>query len=130
METSQTVLVVDDTPGSVELVAGLLESAGFRVHTAQSAGAALDAAHATEPDVVVLEPLMEDGWEVTAWLRRRDGRGPALVALTRGPWDVTDSRAAGFGYLVMKADDPQTLLAAVALCASPFDSNDGDGFSS
>ena len=125
MENPLSVLVADDTPGAADEIVELLESAGFAARAVGSSGAALDAAHALEPDVVVLEPLMEGGWEVAAWLRRRNGRGPALVALTRGPWSVAESRATGFDYLVMKADEPYTLLVAVNLCSRPFDSGSG-----
>jgi two-component system OmpR family response regulator len=121
--TDLTVLVVDDYPDVADAVVDLLTSSGFRAHAALSSCAALDTAEEVEPDVVVLEPLMNDGggWKVAAWLRRRDGSRPALVALTCGPRDVTDCRARGFDYMVLKSDHPQTLLAAVALCAPPSD---------
>ena len=96
--TRATVLVVDDHLGAAESAAGQLEAAGFRVHAVRSSRAALSAAEAVEPDVVVLEPLMNDGggWEVAAWLRRRNGVGPALVALTCGPCEAAECDAAGF----------------------------------
>jgi CheY-like chemotaxis protein len=115
-----TVLVVDDFPNLADSAADLLEMAGFHAYAARSSGEALDLADEVEPDVVVLEPLMGDGggWEVAAWLRRRgDKLGPALLALTHGPCDLAECRAGGFDFLVKKEDDPQTLLAAVALCA-------------
>jgi two-component system, OmpR family, response regulator len=116
--TDLTVLVVDDYPDVAETVADLLTSAGFRAHAALSSGAALELAEEVEPDVVVLEPMMHDGggWEVARWLRRRDGSGPALIALTYGTCTVADCRERGFDYMVLKGDDPKTLLAAVALC--------------
>jgi CheY-like chemotaxis protein len=118
-DTDLTVLVVDDYSDGVDTVVELLAASGFRTHAAHSSSAALDVAKAVEPDVVVLEPLMNDGggWEVAAWLRRRGGEGPALVALTCGPCDRLDYRAAGFDYVVLKGDEPRTLVAAVALCA-------------
>ena len=123
-QTDLTVLVVDDSPDAADAIVDLLTSSGFRAHPARSSGEALYAAEAVEPDVVVLEPLMKDGggWEVAAWLRRRDEQGPALVALTCGPCDMADCRAGGFDYVVLKGDDPRTLVAAVALCAPPSDS--------
>jgi two-component system, OmpR family, response regulator len=116
-----TVLVVDDYPGAADAVVRLLTSAGFRARVARSSRVALDLADRVRPDVVVMDPLMSDGggWEVAAWLRRRNGTGPSLVALTKGPCDVVDCRAGGFDYLVLKGDDPQTLVAAVALCTEP-----------
>jgi len=114
-----TVLVVDDHADAARRTAALLEAAGYRVHAAASSRAALNAAEAVGPDVVVLEPLMNDGggWEVAAWLRRRNGSGPMLVALTRVRGDRAAYRDAGFDFLVLKGGDPQTLVAAVALCA-------------
>lgn len=112
-----TVLVVDDYPDAADTVADLLATSGFRAYAARSSGEALDVADAVKPDVVVLEPRMRDGggWEAAAWLRRKNGSGPSLVALTSVRVDRAAYRAAGFGYLVLKGDDPRTLLAAVAL---------------
>ena len=117
-----TVLVVDDHADAARRTADLLGAAGYRVHAAVSSRAALNAAEAIGPDVVVLEPLMNDGggWEVAAWLRRRNGSGPMLVALTSAPIDRTEARHAGFDFLLLKGGDPRTLVAAVALC-SPSD---------
>lgn len=117
--TDLTVLVVDDYPDAAEAVADLLAHAGVRAHVALSSCAALDRAEEVEPDVVVLEPMMNDGggWEVAAWLRRRDRSGPALIALTGGSCTVADCRERGFDYMILKGDDPKALLAAVALCA-------------
>jgi CheY-like chemotaxis protein len=114
-----TVLVVDDHADTARWTADLLEAAGYQVHAAVSSRAALNAAEAVGPDVVVLEPLMNDGggWEVAAWLRRRNGSGPMLVALTGARIDRAEARAAGFDFLVLKGGDPRTLVAAVALCA-------------
>jgi CheY-like chemotaxis protein len=111
-----TVLVVDDYPDAAKSVVDLLQFTGFRAFAALSSAEALDLAERVEPDVVVLEPLMKDGsgWEVAAWLRRREGHGPALLALT---CDLAKCRAGGFDYLVLKGEDPLTLLAAVTLCA-------------
>src|SRR5687768_3450697 len=113
-----TVLVVDDHTGTARRTADLLEAAGYRVRVAVSSRGALNAAEAVGPDVVVLEPLMKDGggWEVAAWLRRRNGAGPMLVAPTRVRDDRAAYRSAGFDFLVLKGDDPQALVAAVALC--------------
>ena len=112
-----TVLVVDDYPDAADTVADLLAVCGFRVHTARSSGEALDVAEAVEPDVVVLEPRMRDGggWEAASWLRRRNGSGPILVALTSARLDRAEYRVAGFDDLVLKGDEPRTLVAAVAL---------------
>ena len=112
-----TVLVVDDYPDAADAVADLLAVSGFRAHAARSSGEALDVAEATKPDVVILEPRMKDGggWEGAAWPRRKDGTGPMLVALTSARIDRAKYQAAGFDYLVLKGDDPRTLVAAVAL---------------
>ena len=114
-----TVLVVDDHSDTAYRTAELLEAAGFQAYAATSSRAALNMAEAVGPDVVVLEPVMGDGggWEVAAWLRRRNGSGPALVALTRAHIDRSEARDAGFDFLVPKSGDPKTLVAAVALCA-------------
>src|SRR6266581_8470535 len=66
------VLVVDDEANLVDLVRGYLEREGFVVATAADGPAAVDAAHALRPDLIVLDLMLPgfDGLEVCRRLRQ------------------------------------------------------------
>jgi class 3 adenylate cyclase len=68
------VLVVDDTPHNVKLLADLLAAkAGYRVCTAASGAEALDVLEKHEPDLALLDVVMPgmDGYEVCRRIRSR-----------------------------------------------------------
>jgi two-component system, OmpR family, response regulator len=61
MSGASRILVVDDQPNIVDMVATVLRFHGFEVTTAASASQALAAAAAQRPDLVVLDVLLPDG---------------------------------------------------------------------
>ncbi|WP_461030366.1 response regulator, partial [Streptomyces sparsus] len=65
------VLVVDDDPTVLEVVAGYLTRAGFAVDRAVDGPSALDRARTAPPDLVVLDLMLpgRDGIEVCRRLR-------------------------------------------------------------
>jgi CheY-like chemotaxis protein len=65
------ILVVDDDPVSVELLAGILEGAGMQVLRAGGGAAGIAAARAERPALVLLDLMMPDvsGFEVIEELR-------------------------------------------------------------
>ncbi|HNQ87365.1 MAG TPA: response regulator transcription factor [Verrucomicrobiota bacterium] len=79
------ILVVDDEPDAVELVAFNLRQAGFEVATAADGAEALKKARAWIPDLVVLDVMLPelDGFEVCKLLRRDPATaGVAILMLT------------------------------------------------
>ncbi|MFM2082666.1 MAG: hypothetical protein RL380_1357 [Verrucomicrobiota bacterium] len=66
------ILVVDDEPDAVELIAFNLKQAGYDVVTAADGAAALKQARATQPALIVLDIMLPelDGFEVCKLLRR------------------------------------------------------------
>ena len=68
------ILVVDDERDITALVAYHLAKAGYRVTTAGTGVAALEAVAAEPPDLVVLDLMLpgRSGYEVLSELRRRD----------------------------------------------------------
>ncbi len=112
------VLIVDDNVDAAALLAELVARDGHRVELAHDGPAALAAAVASRPDVVVLDlglPVM-DGWEVAAQLRRRLGAAAPVVVGVTGygqDQDRARSREAGFLHHFVKPVDPADLLAAL-----------------
>jgi adenylate cyclase len=71
MSDGARILVVDDTPLNVKLLADLLRVKGFTVTTAASGPEALDRIAAERPDLVLLDVMMPEmsGYEVCARIR-------------------------------------------------------------
>lgn len=70
-EQAATILVVDDNPNNLKVLDGILGAAGYRVLAARDGEAALRAATAGTPDLVLLDVRMPgmDGYEVCRRLK-------------------------------------------------------------
>ena len=108
------VLVVDDDPAIRELVASLLADEGWEVRTAADGLAALAAADAWCPDLIVSDVAMPrlDGPGLLARLRQRGDQTP-FVLVSAGA-SVPERPSVWF---VAKPFDLDHLLAAVARAA-------------
>ncbi|WP_308188900.1 response regulator transcription factor [Streptacidiphilus sp. ASG 303] len=89
------MLVVDDDPTVAEVVAGYLARAGYTVDRAADGPAALAAAAAQRPSLVVLDLMLPglDGMEVCRRLRAADadgGRPPLPVVMLTARGDEAD----------------------------------------
>src|SRR5579859_6570301 len=84
------LLVVDDEPTILELLAGTLRFAGFEVLTAASGAEALRVAAAARPDLVLLDVMMPggDGFDVVRRIRAGGPWVPVIFLTARG--DVGD----------------------------------------
>jgi sigma-B regulation protein RsbU (phosphoserine phosphatase) len=71
MNSTPTILVVDDAAANVELVSSILASEGFHTLAATSGEAAFAAARAGHPDLILLDVVMpgESGFETCARLK-------------------------------------------------------------
>ena len=109
------ILVVDDEPKIVRLVADYLEAAGFAVLTARSGDEALMRVRTDAPDLVVLDlglPAL-DGLDVTRAIRRA-GDVPIIILTARD--DETDrviGLELGADDYVTKPFSPRELVARV-----------------
>jgi len=99
------ILIVDDTPVNLQLLAEILKAYGYRVRVARSGALALQAAQHEQPDLILLDILMPgmDGYEVCTRLKA-DGRlrdTPVLFisALTEPLDKVRAFGAGGVDYL-------------------------------
>ena len=85
MSTKPKILVIDDEPDAVELIAFNLQGAGFQVVTAADGAEALRKARSTAPDLILLDLMLPeiDGLEVCKLLRRDPATaGIPIVMLT------------------------------------------------
>ncbi|MGH2892511.1 MAG: response regulator [Solirubrobacteraceae bacterium] len=113
----RSVLIVDDEPTIVEVVARYLERAGYATRTAVNGDQALEAAAQERPDLVVLDLMMPgiDGLRVMRRLRDQASEPVGVILLTaRGEESdrVTGLRLGADDYVV-KPFSPVELVARV-----------------
>lgn len=97
MSEARRILVVDDHPNIVDMVATVLKFHGFMISSASSAAEALLAAERDRPDLVILDVMLPDGdgFEVCRRLRA-DGHQVGIVFLTAR--DTRYDTVAGLTY--------------------------------
>lgn len=95
------LLVVDDEPNIVELLATSLRFAGFAVATAMTGADAVRAVERHDPDLVLLDVMLPDvdGFVVLRRLRERRDHLPVLFLTAR---DANDDKVTG---LTLGGDD-------------------------
>jgi len=95
------LLVVDDEPNILELLAATLRFSGFEVASAPDGYAALATAHDFHPDLILLDVMMPgiDGFEVARRLSAAGSRPPVLFLSAR---DGDDDKLTG---LTIGGDD-------------------------
>jgi two-component system, OmpR family, phosphate regulon response regulator PhoB len=113
------VLVVDDEPDIVALVAYHLAKSGYRVSTAGTGPDALEAARRERPALVVLDLMLPglSGYEVLQQLRASDDtRGVAVLMLTarREEPDRIRGLTLGADDYLTKPFSPQELVLRVS----------------
>jgi two-component system phosphate regulon response regulator PhoB len=113
------VLVVDDEHDITALVAYHLAKAGYRVTTAGTGVAALEAVAAETPDLVVLDLMLpgRSGYDVLAEIRRRDethGVGVIVLTARRDEADRIKGLAGGADDYLTRPFSPEELVLRVA----------------
>jgi len=99
------ILIVDDTPANLQLLSGMLRERGYKVRPAPNGETALRAAHATPPDLILLDITMPgmDGYEVCrrlkADVRLRDIPVLFISALHETEDKVRAFHAGGLDYV-------------------------------
>jgi len=114
----KTVLAVDDSATMREMVAFVLESAGYRVIEAEDGVKGLDRARASLVDLVITDQNMPnmDGITLVRELRElREYKSVPILLLTTESSDgmKAQGRAAGATGWLVKPFDPATLLEVV-----------------
>jgi CheY-like chemotaxis protein len=118
------VLVADDDPANIELLAAFLESKGYKVATALDGNRAVELGTTGDFQVAILDVHMPmyDGIEVLQILRRRHVLHPIKILALTG--DATEEvRAdlvlAGIDAYMVKPVDLSQLLAKLEELAPP-----------
>ena len=117
-EASAEILVVDDTPANLKLLANLLTEQGYRVRPASSGALALRSVVARIPDLILLDVWMPDldGYAVCQRLKAdpRTHSIPVIFisALHEAPDKVQGFAVGGVDYIT-KPFEPVEVLARV-----------------
>ncbi len=109
------ILVVDDEPSILKLVVSYLKAEGYEVFTASDGPAALKAAKAYRPDIIVLDIMLPglDGLEVLSRLRRESNVYVILLTARTEETDKIVGLSVGADDYVTKPFSPRELTARV-----------------
>lgn len=123
LEPSLRVLIVEDYPDERETLHIVLAMSGYVVETAEGGAAAVAAALAFRPDVVLMDLAMPgmDGYETARRMRRHPELSRiAFVAFTGHgrPSDHRRSREEGFAVHLVKPADFREIRAALNTAAA------------
>lgn len=111
-----TIVAVDDDEDTRDLLQSVLQTAGARVHAAESAAEALALCVSERPDALVSDIAMpgRDGYSLMQDLHARLGSAVPRVAVAlsayAAPADRERSLAAGYQWHVAKPFDPADLV--------------------
>jgi two-component system, cell cycle sensor histidine kinase and response regulator CckA len=119
-QTDQTILIINDEPDALELIAFILRQASYRVLTATDGQTGLETARAAIPDLIISDVMMPgmDGFELCRLIRRDAALKTTPVILVTAIDKNAESAVRG---LTVGADDymevpfePMRLVAKVA----------------
>lgn len=116
--SKRTVLVCDDEPHILHVVASKLRNAGFEVLTAEDGGEALDLARAHHPNLVLTDCQMPElsGLELATLLRGQPDLAeiPVLMLTARGfSLEPGDLEGTNIREVIPKPFSPREILQKV-----------------
>ncbi len=121
MNTPAKILVVDDTPRNVKLLADLLAVKGYNVSTAASGREALEKVAVEQPDLLLLDVVMPEmsGYEVCRTIRENPATRVLPVVMVTA-LDPTEERVKGIeagadDFLTKPINQPELLARVKSL---------------
>jgi len=112
------ILVVDDTPGNLRLLMGILDKHGYEVRVASNGDLALRTVQSTPPDLILLDIKMPnmDGYQVCEHLKAEEWTRDIPVIFISALGEVVDKvkgfEMGGVDYIT-KPFQPEEVLARV-----------------
>ncbi len=120
MKRRDTILVVDDVPGTLGLLNEALEAGGYTVLLAQSAAFALTVIERIIPDIILIDAIMPgmDGFELCRIMKRNPALAGVpiifMTGLTESEHVVRGFEVGGVDY-VTKPVAPNEVLARIGV---------------
>ena len=116
--SNKKILVVDDEPNIVKMLAARLESSGYDVITAAEGLEALNKARLEKPDLIILDVMLPemDGFKVCAMLKFdcNFANVPVIMLTARAhESDVKMGKTLGINDYIIKPFDGNMLVARV-----------------
>src|SRR6186713_1544473 len=117
-EQSASILIVDDTPANLQVLAGMLKDRGYKVRPVPSGKLALLAARRDPPDLILLDINMPEmnGYEVCEHLKADDklkGIPVIFISALTEPLDKVQAFATGGVDYITKPFQMEELHARV-----------------
>jgi two-component system cell cycle response regulator len=111
------ILLVEDNPTNLDLMAYLLEAFGHRVIRAHDGRAGLDLAASTNFDIILADILMPrmDGYEFVRLVKEQNSNGPPVIAVTALAMVGDRERVlqSGFDGYIAKPINPESFVHEV-----------------
>ncbi len=112
------ILVVDDTPNNLRLLAQLLSEQGYKVRVADDGPRAIESVQANPPDLILLDIIMPgmDGYEVCRQLKAEEATRdiPVIfISALDATQDIVTALTAGGVDHITKPFQPEEVLARV-----------------
>jgi CheY-like chemotaxis protein len=124
MNSSATVLIVDDNPINLKLVRVLLSTSGFDVHTAGNAEQAMESLKTLRPHLILMDIQLPgmDGLTLARNLKARtEFREVPIIALTAYAMKGDDERAVASGCsgYISKPIDTRNFVSQISRYLPP-----------
>jgi serine phosphatase RsbU (regulator of sigma subunit) len=115
---NERILIVDDTPANIQILAGILKEKGYQLSVATNGQQAIDVLDRVRPDLILLDVLMPvlDGYETCRRLKASPAWRDIPVIFLTSKSETTDIVAgfeAGAVDYVAKPFNPHELLARI-----------------
>jgi diguanylate cyclase (GGDEF)-like protein len=114
-QIAERILVVEDSPTVAQLVAAKLEGAGYQTQVVADGQAALNAALANPPDLILCDVVMPglDGFELTRMLRKDPRTTSVSIIMLTGLGNVMEGLESGADDYIVKPFNDVELMARI-----------------